>query len=1093
MPATLGSGQSIDFQGGEAIMVKHSDSLLFDQAFTVAYWVEGTAAEMSGKTMGKPGNTNAGELKWEVQDANGSGNRNRMATYNSPGWDYGPEYDPSDNGWQHVAYVVRIQGGVRYQDLYLNGAYVSTVGGNRATTSLGNTTPLWFGSGGDGGFTNPSYGISGMLDDVALWNEALSAEDIASLASGVKSPADWINRPMVSAGMAGSARLAHMTIQGNDSYDGVRVKQGNVTLQRLVIRNTNTAVTSDGNRAAVTLLNNTVVNNVDGVHTRNCGSLDQRNTVLAFNQGTAIDLTSCGATAPVAAWSFDEGSGVTAFDDTGNGNNGTLVNGAAYATSAAPIGTENPYALTLDGVDDHVVIPDADALDFGAHDDFTVSVWAKPDATQYPSGSDNDSDLVEKWSQHEARFPYVIRYFNQNAGSDEGKVAVARYDGSNNPYLHSTTAINNGQWHHIVMVRSGGASGTLKLYVDGVLEGSIADTTTGTTVNDSDLFIGQRGDNINRFHGLVDDLQIYDQALSDVAVRSLTNAGRTGGSVTRDYDLFWRNGEDLTIDGAPVDQPAPGDVFADPLFVQSSVNNFQLQDPSPAINAGDPDDPTPPATGGRVDIGAWQHAQAAFYADDDYCETCINDGLDWQVDAFNVVQDAIDSAATTMAQAFSQGTKSTYTIGVGPGTYSESLTLPSYTRLAGSGADDTTIQGPGSGSTVVLSGTVQSEISGLKITGSGSAAGNAAILATGHSNTITVTRSLITGNGDGILFEDGSSGVTFNNTIANNARTAVAASGAGSWAGVHNSILAGNASGLCTAGGAIFNDYNLLYDNAENYSAASTSDGLQGYWRFDEGGGSTATDWSGNGYNASLPGGAVYTSDAAPLSFDNPFAIDLSNAGAAQAGNTTLINNAQMLTLALWAKADSVPATGYARFITLDGEKAVLRFDGGRFDFYMKINGTIQHIHAGVPAVGEWYHVAGTYDGTTMRLYVDGVEIGSRTVSGTVGAGLDVQINSNNERFDGLLDDVRVYDRALSPCEIALLAAGDTADGTPQAVVQRSHEITGQDPLFVNVGRATTACKPLRRPSIRANRWRRCRSAAAASQTWATAKCWPCR
>ncbi|MCB0239822.1 MAG: hypothetical protein KDH08_14525, partial [Anaerolineae bacterium] len=120
--------------------------------------------------------------------------------------------------------------------------------------------------------------------------------------------------------------------------------------------------------------------------------------------------------------------------------------------------------------------------------------------------------------------------------------------------------------------------------------------------------IGQRGDNINRFNGLVDDLQIYDQALSGVAVRSLYNGGRTGGSVTRDYDLFWRNGEDLLVDGTPEDEPAPGDVFADPLFVQSSTNNYQLQTGSPAINAGDPDDPTPPATGGRVDIGAWQHA-----------------------------------------------------------------------------------------------------------------------------------------------------------------------------------------------------------------------------------------------------------------------------------------------------------------------------------------------------------------------------------------------------------------------------------------------------------------------------------------------------
>ncbi len=75
------------------------------------------------------------------------------------------------------------------------------------------------------------------------------------------------------------------------------------------------------------------------------------------------------------------------------------------------------------------------------------------------------------------------------------------------------------------------------------------------------------------------------------------------------------------------------------------------------------------------------------------------------------------------------------------------------------------------------------------------------------------------------------------------------------------------------------------------------------------------------------------------------------------------------------------------------------------------------------PVLGQWQHLAATYDGATARYYVDGVEVASRAFSGSVG-------NSNTWRigaygfgpgnfFDGLVDEVRVYDRALAAAEIA--------------------------------------------------------------------------
>jgi hypothetical protein len=73
--------------------------------------------------------------------------------------------------------------------------------------------------------------------------------------------------------------------------------------------------------------------------------------------------------------------------------------------------------------------------------------------------------------------------------------------------------------------------------------------------------------------------------------------------------------------------------------------------------------------------------------------------------------------------------------------------------------------------------------------------------------------------------------------------------------------------------------------------------------------------------------------------------------------------------------------------------------------------------------VGRWTHLALTYDGVVMRLFVDGVERASRAVSGSLPASTGVlRLGGNNiwrtEWLDGALDDTRLYNRALSAAEI---------------------------------------------------------------------------
>ena len=91
----------------------------------------------------------------------------------------------------------------------------------------------------------------------------------------------------------------------------------------------------------------------------------------------------------------------------------------------------------------------------------------------------------------------------------------------------------------------------------------------------------------------------------------------------------------------------------------------------------------------------------------------------------------------------------------------------------------------------------------------------------------------------------------------------------------------------------------------------------------------------------------------------------------------------------------------------------------------MTIGGTVRHPerHRARSPTGAWTHLAATYDGTTQRLYVNGTQVATLALTGAI-VDLDLRrckIGGNSvwaEWFSGLIDEVRVYNRALSAAEI---------------------------------------------------------------------------
>lgn len=114
----------------------------------------------------------------------------------------------------------------------------------------------------------------------------------------------------------------------------------------------------------------------------------------------------------------------------------------------------------------------------------------------------------------------------------------------------------------------------------------------------------------------------------------------------------------------------------------------------------------------------------------------------------------------------------------------------------------------------------------------------------------------------------------------------------------------------------------------------------------------------------------------------NALDFDGTNDYANGTGISTSLTN---ITLEAWVYHRTLPASN-ERYVTVKGEVAVIRHNGsGQLHFYIKTDGTLRNIYAnGALQSEKWHHVAGTWDGTTMKLYLNGKEVGTNTPGGTL-------------------------------------------------------------------------------------------------------------
>jgi hypothetical protein len=253
-------------------------------------------------------------------------------------------------------------------------------------------------------------------------------------------------------------------------------------------------------------------------------------------------------------------------------------------------------------------------------------------------------------------------------------------------------------------------------------------------------------------------------------------------------------------------------------------------------------------------------------------------------------------------------------------------------------------------------------------------------------------------------------------------------------------VVVGILGCLCACGrlsfdppdGSASGDGGSSSDSPEDGSRPACSD-LSGqimYLSFDEGTGLFVTDRSSGGHNAALSGGPLW----APGRFGGGMMFDGDNDELATIEMPATLTNLPALTACVWHDTIDIATT----FETYFDKSAV---DGSSFGWNLYgntegkaglfVNTGAYHEVSGNP-IGGWHHVCGTWDGgAELHVYVDGAE-GPLTAEKTGGADqsdaaneLTIANSTMNRKYPvhGSLDEVRLFDRALSATEVAELAA----------------------------------------------------------------------
>ena len=412
-----------------------------------------------------------------------------------------PIKDVTAGQWNHVVFTRQGTTGT----LYLNGQQVATRTNLTITmANVGPTTNNWLGR---NGYPDPAY--DGRMDDVRLYESALTAQEIAAMyadGTAVPTTTDVTVTPP-----SPSPHDAPVTVSATVADAPAGDAQGQAELWVDGVRVAGPVAVVAG---AVSFTNVTLTPGAHEVEVRFIGAAGWRDS---------SDVTTHTVSSPPPApgvpvhYTFDEGQGTTSANSGTNASVGpATLQGATGWTQAAQCagGVNLPGGGSATG--NHVTLPNN--IQAGMTDAFTVSIWAKPDALP------NWVSLVQIGSSTDTFF---MLQSSTQANGPTGFAATFKQAG--NPTQErltlgagKDTPVN--EWTHVVYTH-GGTTG--KIYFDGVLQA----TRNNFTLDMGDVGVnGQTTANMiggtswpdPRYDGAIDEFRMYGYELSAAQVAQLT-------------------------------------------------------------------------------------------------------------------------------------------------------------------------------------------------------------------------------------------------------------------------------------------------------------------------------------------------------------------------------------------------------------------------------------------------------------------------------------------------------------------------------------------------------------------------------------------
>ncbi len=872
----------------------------------------------------------------------------------------------STNTWYHV--VSTYSSATKQINLYVNGTAVTPVnltGLNTYSITAGAANKLEIS-------TNTSEAVNGTIDEVRIYNRALSAGEIQAQYQRSKyaatapaysvgleqantvTTANFLYNKLVTIDNSGNANAltdyqVKVTLNNSQEffwshvkYDGsdIRLYDGGTELSHWF-------ETFDyANKSAAIWVKVLSIPASASKTLKLCYGNFSVASASSFDSVFTKDYADSGL---AGAWHFDEGSGSSVADVSGNNNTGTLTNGTVWQGDAK---FNSGSSLRFDGVNDYVDAGNGASLNIT--DAITISLWIKTgtNVIEWPI-------ILGKGSTS-----YNIQLYNptQRFGF-WGNIGGVSIDNSNGPIIPLNV------WSHIV-VRYDGSK--IDYFLNTVSEGGIP-ASGSIALNANSFMIGNTNDRAYFFNGSIDDVRIYNRALSAGEIQALYQrrkytypepaASVEGDNIANGSVYLWNIPDDVssTVKVRITDNNRP-------TCTDKSDNYFSITQPSITVTS---------PNGGEV----WVNGDTRNITWTTSGQVSDKLKLEYSKDNFASDVHLISS--------------------IWP--YYQTITIDNI------------------GNTKALYDYQ------VKIT---------------YNNAATSFWSGVHPDGSDIRFFDGANGLsywieTFDYTNKN----------AALWVKVP-SVPASSLKIITLKSGASGGGSNFSNTFTKNPEGVISFSGLVGNWLMNESSGTTTADSSGSANTGTLYGPARPTG----LSFDgvNDY-VDC--------GNGASLDITGDLTIEAWVKPNSV-SSGTTRTIvgrkpldsTLYGYRFALRGDyyevqvSNGSDLGNGGKGTsISTVQANV-----WQHVTVTFSSGQWKYYYNGVLFDSDTVTTTtiLPGSEKVAIGSrsatnNGYGFDGAIDEVRIYNRALTAGEITNNYNGQVVRDASLVMEQRMGEGSG--------------------------------------------------